>query len=172
MSKARGSSEASEFLEQIRSLPLTRLLRCEHGTSISAVHMAATSSLYRAKRLYAVRLKEALAPLDLNEARYEILALLWASEKAALSGIELREAMLVHPATLTYTIHSLVESGLVLRKQVPTDRRSFVVMITAKGTALAAKATEALNEIDFGIGELSADQARELSKLLLKLERS
>jgi DNA-binding MarR family transcriptional regulator len=169
---ARDSGSGQQFLSGLKSLRLADVLRQHEVAGVGVEHMVATAAVHRAGRLISARVEAALASLDLTTSRYEILALLSTSESGELSFGDLKKALLLHAATMTYTVDSLAERKLIRRKQDTADRRAVRAEITAAGRALAAKATEALAGIQFGMEELSDAQAREVATLLLKLRRA
>jgi DNA-binding MarR family transcriptional regulator len=171
-SATRGSGRGQKFLSGLKSLRLADVLRQHEVAGVGVEHMVATAAVHRAGRLISARVESALSSLDLTTSRYEILALLSTSETGELSFGELKKALLLHAATMTYTVDSLAERKLIRRKQDSSDRRAVRAEITAAGRALAAKATEVLAEIHFGMEELSDAQAREVATLLLKLRRA
>jgi DNA-binding MarR family transcriptional regulator len=167
-----GAVEGQKFLSGLKSLRLADVLRRSDAAGPGVEHMVATAAVHRAARLITTRVEAALASLDLTTSRYEILALLSTSETGELSFGELKKALLLHAATMTYTVDSLAERKLIRRRQDASDRRAVRAEITASGRAMAAKATEALAKIHFGMDELSDAQAREVATLLLKLRRA
>jgi DNA-binding MarR family transcriptional regulator len=60
----------------------------------------------------------------------------------------------VHPASVTNVVDRLEGEGLVQRRAHPTDRRAILATLTPEGRAVAAKATDALNEQVFAALEL------------------
>jgi DNA-binding MarR family transcriptional regulator len=169
--RARDADRGRKFLAGLKSLRLAEVLSRHEVAGVGVEHMVATAAIHRAGRLISARVETALASLDLTTPRYEILALLSTSETGELGFGDLKKALLLHAATMTYTVDNLVERKMIRRKQDASDRRALRAEITASGRALAAKATEALAEIHFGLEELSDAEALEVATLLLKLRR-
>jgi DNA-binding MarR family transcriptional regulator len=69
------------------------------------------------------------------------------------------ERLMVHPASVTNAIRKLESRGLVERRLSPDDRRVVLATITEEGRAVAAEATDALNQADFGLTGLTRQQA-------------
>jgi DNA-binding MarR family transcriptional regulator len=116
------------------------------------------------------RAAEWLAPYGLTATKFTYLAVLYARRE---SGITLNElSTLVHTsnATVTSMIDSLEREGLVERTPHPTDRRSVVVIPTAKGKALVADAFAVHHRsIDRAMATFDAGERAQLLDLLVRL---
>jgi DNA-binding MarR family transcriptional regulator len=76
-------------------------------------------------------------------------------------------------ATVTSMVDSLERDGLVTRNQNPADRRSTVVTLTPKGTALIKKAFLRHHAgIDAAMKPFSASERRALLDLIVRLGAS
>ena len=76
---------------------------------------------------------------------------------------------MVHPTSVTNAIDRLVVSGLVARTPDDQDRRRVYASLTTDGKRVLRRATKALMDIDFGLGELSVadrDRAYELLRVV------
>ena len=152
--------------ESIPSPRLRNVARLGRRFDLSVEHLVATSALLRAYRLVILRADAALEPFDLTMSRLEILGYLAATEEGSLSFRDLKRAVLVHSATLTYTIDQLEERKLIRRRKDPDDRRAFLAEITRSGRALLAAAMEELKDEMYGLDGLTADECTELTGLL------
>jgi DNA-binding MarR family transcriptional regulator len=116
-----------------------------HGWADAADGMAAITSLMRAHQIALSRVEGVLRPFDVTFARYETLMLLHLSRRQALPMRVLGSRLQVHQTSVTNAVDRLESAGLVVRRPHPDDRRSTLVEITAAGSALAERATAALN---------------------------
>ena len=107
--------------------------------------MALVTSIMRVNQILLARVDAALDPFGLTFARYEALMLLSFSRSGRLPLGKIGERLQVHPASVTNVIDRLESDGLVKRLPHPTDGRTTLASITAKGRKLGIKATEALN---------------------------
>jgi len=122
--------------------------------------MMAAGAVMRASKIIGQRAEAVLAGLDLTLLRYEILARMEVTESGRITVRELKEAILLNSATMTYTLDHLEKRKLIKRRQDRSDRRVVIVDITPAGAELARQAHEALKEIHFGInGDLSEEHA-------------
>lgn len=83
---------------------------------------------------------------------------------------ELMDKLLSTPGNMTVVIRNMERDGYIERKSDDTDRRSFLITITEKGTNLIEEMLPkhaALVEEIFSV--LSAEQQKELTRLLLPL---
>ena len=143
-----------------------------HGWGESADGMAAITSLMRAHQIALSRVESVLRPLDITFARYETLMLLHLSRRHALPMRVLGSRLQVHQTSVTNAVDRLEAAGLVVRRPHPDDRRSTLVEITAEGTALAEKATVALNEDVFEQPGIPASSVATLVSVLRRYRQS
>lgn len=139
----------------------------EHGLP-EPVAMAGTTSIMRAQQIVLARVDAALKPLGLTFARYEALMLLSFTKDGRLPMAKIGVRLMVHPASVTHTIDKLEEQGLVRRKAHPTDGRTTLAVLTPAGRRLAAKATEAVGKVRFGL-DLGDARTEQLVALLTEL---
>jgi DNA-binding MarR family transcriptional regulator len=142
-----------------------------HGWGDAADGMAAVTSLMRAQAIVQARVDDALRPLQLSFARYELLMLLSFTRTGALPMAKAGARLQVHPASVTNAAQRLEGAGLVVRRPSPDDGRAVLVEITGAGRAVAQQATERLNEAVFGSPELSSARMGELVSILRELRR-
>lgn len=126
----------------------------------------AAAAVFRAERVIKLKLTAALAPLELAPDRYQVLNLLADAEGGKLALSEVSRALLIHPATTTYAMDTLEKRGLVKRQSDPRDRRGVLAHITPAGRALVRTAAELLEQIDWGVSELSDKEAGTVARTL------
>ncbi|MFC4049593.1 MarR family transcriptional regulator [Actinomadura syzygii] len=131
-----------------------------------ADHMAAVTSVMRAQQLLLSRIEAVLKPYGLTFAAYEALRLLAFSRTGTLPMGKMGTRLMVHPASVTNVIGRLEQRGLVGRRSWPDDRRVVLAGITPAGRELAEEATLALNEAGFGIPDLPAERAADITAAL------
>lgn len=131
--------------------------------------MAAVTSVMRVQQLLLSRVEDVLKPYGLTFAAYEALRLLAFTRRGSLPMGKMGERLMVHPASVTNAIRKLESRGLVERRLSPDDRRIVLATITDEGRAIAAEATDALNQSEFGLPGLSANRAVEITTALREL---
>jgi DNA-binding MarR family transcriptional regulator len=112
--------------------------------------MAAVTSVMRAQQVLLARLNEALRPFGLTFPRYEALMLLYFSRAGALPLGKIGARLQVHPTSVTNVIDGLERDAFVQREPHPSDRRTTLATITARGRAAAEAATADLHALRFG----------------------
>ncbi len=135
-------------------------------------HMAAATSLMRAQQIVLATVEDELRAFGLTFASYEALMLLSFSRRGELPLGKMSERLMVHPASITNTVDRLEERGLVRRRRDSVDGRRVLAALTSEGRALAAAATEPLNEIRFGLGVLDEGEAEVINGLLRRVRES
>jgi DNA-binding MarR family transcriptional regulator len=143
-----------------------------HGWGEAAEGMAAVTSLMRAQQIVQARVDEALRPLALTFARYELLMLLHFSRGGALPVTKASLRLQVHPTSVTNAVDRLEQAGLVVRLPHPTDGRGTLVQITPEGRELALQATQRLNEQVFARPGLPPRRLAGLLAALTELRRT
>jgi DNA-binding MarR family transcriptional regulator len=132
--------------------------------------MIAAGAVLRASKIIGQRAEAILATMDLTLLRYEILARLEVAEAGRMTVRDLKEAVLLNSATMTYTLDNLEKRKLLKRHPDRSDRRVVIAEITPAGTRLARKASDALKGVHFGLnGDLSEDQACEIAVVLSQI---
>lgn len=121
-----------------------------HGLGRPA-EMAAATSIMRAQQLVSAAVEGALRPFGLTFARYEVLMLLSFARSGALPMTKMGERLMVHPTGISKLVDKLEDDALVRRVPDPSDRRRTLATITPKGRRLAAKATDAVTRVRFGV---------------------
>lgn len=143
----------------------------EHWGEASATPMAAVTSVMRAHQLMLAELNAALEPHGLTFPRYEALMLLYYSRRGSLPLGKMGARLQVHQTSVTSLIDGLEGSGMLAREAHPTDRRTTLATITARGRETAAAATRTLNGIRFGTAPLDDEQLDALTAVLESYRR-
>jgi DNA-binding MarR family transcriptional regulator len=128
-----------------------------HGWEEAATGMAAVTTLTRVQQILAGRVEEALAPLGLTFARFEILRLLGFSRRGRLPMGKISDRLQVHPASVTSAVKRLERDGLIRREADTVDSRIVLAALLPAGTDLLDPATAAVNEV---FAEVGLDDAR------------
>lgn len=112
---------------------------------------------------------DGLRERGLTQGEAHILALLAGSDRASVSHLH-RE--LAHKrSTLTSILDRLSRRGLITRAIGETDRRAFVVRLTAKGRKLAHRVQHHLSDLEqFVSRRVSAADIRGFNKVIAALE--
>jgi DNA-binding MarR family transcriptional regulator len=131
--------------------------------------MAAVTSLMRAQQIVSARVEEVLRPYGLTFARYEVLMLLVLSRRGTLPMARIGQRLQVHPASVTNAVDRLEGQAFVRRTPHPTDRRTTLVEISDAGRAVAAKATDELNETVFARPGLTPEAVEQLVGVLTQM---
>lgn len=134
--------------------------------------MAAATSIMRAQQVVLAAVDGALRPFGLTFARYEGLVLLSFSRQGTLPLGKMGKRLMIHPTSVTNIIDRLEQQALVRRIPHPTDGRTTLAEITAEGRRLAARATEAVNEVSFGLESLSKQDLQHLIRIIRRLRHS
>jgi DNA-binding MarR family transcriptional regulator len=111
----------------------------------------------------------ALRPFGLTFARYEGLVLLHFSRNGSLPLGKMGQRLMIHPTSVTNIVDRLERQGLVRRVPHPTDGRTTLAELTGAGRRLVERATEAVNDIEFGLGELGRQDLQHLVRIVRKL---
>jgi DNA-binding MarR family transcriptional regulator len=135
----------------------------------AATEMVAVTSIMRVHQILMARLNELLEPFGITFPRYEALMLLHFSSRGSLPLGKIGERLQVHRTSVTNTIDGLERAGLVRRVPHESDRRTVLAEILPEGQRIAAAATEALHEADFGTLPLSKDELQDLFRTLRTL---
>lgn len=134
--------------------------------------MVSATSIARAHQIVLGRINQALTPLSLTFSRYEALALLSFARNGSMAMARMGERLQVHPTSVTSTIDRLERDGLVERTPHPDDRRATLATLTESGRAMHADATNALEEIRWGMGDVADEQLRGLNAELAEVRES
>jgi DNA-binding MarR family transcriptional regulator len=135
-------------------------------------HFAAMAALLRTTILVTDEMDRALKECQLSRTGYLILITLQASREQTRPLGQLSKALLVHPTTVTMAIDQLEKPGLVRRLPHPTDRRTILARLTPEGDKLAERATRALADIGYGLGDASATTASQVTAALRRVRQA
>ncbi|MBM6405458.1 MarR family transcriptional regulator [Phycicoccus sp. CSK15P-2] len=136
------------------------------GQGSRARSMATATSVMRVQQLLIARFDAIAGGHGLTFARYEALVLLAFSREGRLSMSTIGQRLMVHPTSATNIVQRLVAQGFVERVPNPADRRSAFAVLTEDGLAAMEAVTRDLEEADFGLDMLSAEQHDDLFALL------
>lgn len=153
------------------SIAEARRLWTDHGWGEAATGMAAVTSLMRAQAIVLRRVENALRPMGISFARYEVLMLLQFSQHGSLPMSLLGQRLQVHQTSVTNAVDRLERAAYVRRQPHPSDRRATIIAITDAGREIADKATEVLNRDVFRAPGLSPERAQNLIDLLTDLRQ-
>lgn len=128
-----------------------------HGWSDAAPGMAAVTTITRVQQILAGWVEQALGPLGLTFARFEILRLLGFTRSGRLPMGKISDRLQVHPASVTSAVKRLEREGLITRHTDEEDSRIVLAAITPKGREVLAPATDAVNEVFESIGLEQSD---------------
>jgi DNA-binding MarR family transcriptional regulator len=160
------SKEMSETTVSVRD-PIAEAHRqwVAHGWEESAAGMAAVTTLTRVQQILAGRVEEALVPIGLTFARFEILRLLGFSRTGRLPMGKISDRLQVHPASVTSAVKRLERDGLIRREPDTVDNRIVLAVLLPAGEDLLIPATDAVNRVFSSIG-LDDSQVGDLVALL------
>jgi len=134
--------------------------------------MLAATSITRVHQVMHQRIDAALAPLDLNFSRFEVLALLSFTRDGQLPMGKIGDRLQVHAASVTNTITRLEASGFVERVAHPDDRRTTLARLLPAGRERAQMGATALAVIDFGLAGLTTKELSGLFDMLTGFRRA
>lgn len=118
------------------------------------------------------RIKSLLAAEDITPQQFNILRILRGSFPVPLSTLQIRERMLDKMSDTSRIVDRLIAKNLVQKSTNPTDKRLVDVLITEKGQQLLHKLDVRDAEMDNILGNLSEEEAQQLSNLLDKARGS
>ena len=134
------------------------------------MHLQLIPALHRATHRVGLYLDALHAP-GLTQGEAHLLAHL-AQVRAATVG-ELHEVLAHKRSTLTSILDRLVERRLVTREVGATDRRTFVIELTAAGRRVAANTRDHLLALEHAAGrEFSAAQLATFRAVLAAIEQT
>jgi DNA-binding MarR family transcriptional regulator len=119
----------------------------------SASGVAVFTAVLRSYQLLVDQVNEVMRHHDLTFARYEILAWLGTDPESSLTLSWISKTLRIPPATVTNLIDRLEGDKLVRRVPHPSDARTTLAVITARGRRVVDGATQELNSTVYaGIG--------------------
>jgi DNA-binding MarR family transcriptional regulator len=135
----------------------------------SASGMAVFTAILRSEQLLHDQVKAVMRRYDLTFARYEVLTWLATDPESSVTLSWISRTLRIPPATVTNIIDRLEADELIRRVPHPTDARTTLAVITAKGRKLATRATRDLNVDVYERIGLTAEKRALLLELLAEL---
>src|SRR3954466_14703172 len=112
----------------------------------AASGMAVFTAILRSFQLLDAEVHRVVRRHGLTFARYEVLTWLATDPESSLTLSWISKTLRIPPATVTNIIDRLESDKLVRRVPHPSDARTTLAVITARGRKLAENATRDLNE--------------------------
>jgi DNA-binding MarR family transcriptional regulator len=150
----------------------SRRVWLRHWNSEAASGMAVFTAILRSWQLLNDEVQRVMRRHDLTFARYEVLTWLATDPESSVTLSWISKTLRIPPATVTNIIDRLEQDELIRRLPHPTDARTTLAEITARGRKVARSATSDLNSSVYEQVGLSADQRRQLIELLAELRAS
>ena len=138
----------------------------------AASGMAVYTAVLRTYQLLNDEVNTVMRRHDLTFARHQVLAWLAMDPESSLTLSWISKTLRIPPATVTNIIDRLEDEGLVRRVPHPSDARTTLAVITARGEKVAAEATRDLNETVYECIGMSEPKRRRLVDLLAELRAS
>ncbi|HWF14666.1 MAG TPA: MarR family transcriptional regulator [Acidimicrobiales bacterium] len=138
----------------------------------AASGMAVFTAILRSYQLLNDQVQHVMRRHDLTFARYEVLAWLATDPESALTLSWISKTLRIPPATVTNIIDRLEDDKLVRRMPHPSDARTTLAEITARGRKAAMGATEDLNSTVYERIGLAEPERSKLIDLLARLRAS
>jgi len=138
----------------------------------AASGMAVFSAILRSSQLLNDQVNKVVRRHDLTFARYEVLAWLATDPASARTLSWISKTLRIPPATVTDIIDRLENDRLVRRAPHPSDARTTLAEITARGRKVASEATQDLNSTVYERIGLNERQRNQLVDLLAELRVS
>lgn len=139
------------------------------GSPAAASGMAVFSAILRSQQLLSHEVETVMGRHGLTFARYEILQWLATDPDSSQTLSWISRTLRIPQATVTNLIDRLQADRLVRRETHPTDGRTTLAVITAKGRKVADAATAELNETVYERVGLSEAKRNQLVALLAEL---
>jgi DNA-binding MarR family transcriptional regulator len=150
----------------------SRRVWLERWNPEAASGMASYTAILRSYQLLNEQVNDVMRRHDLTFARYEVLAWLATDPDSALTLSWISKTLRIPPATVTDIIDRLEREKLVRRAPHPSDARTTLAVITARGRKVAMDATHDLNSSVYERIGLSEAQRGQLIDLLAQLRAS
>lgn len=135
----------------------------------SASGNAAFTAILRAQEMLLHQANAVMKGHGLTFVRYEVLAWLAAEPDAALTLSWISDVLRIPPATVTNLVDRLETDGLARRVPHPSDARTTLAEITARGRRVVREATVEVNEVVYRPLGLDAAEREQLVELLRKV---
>ena len=150
----------------------SRRVWLHHWSPESASGMAVFTAVLRSFQLLNDEVHGVMTRHDLTFARYEVLTWLATDPESSVTLSWISKTLRIPPATVTNIIDRLEQDELVRRVPHPTDARTTLAVITARGRKVARNATNDLNASVYERIGLSEEQRAQLIELLAELRAS
>jgi DNA-binding MarR family transcriptional regulator len=150
----------------------SRRVWLERWPAEAASGMAVFTAVLRSYQLLNDQVNAVMKSHDLTFARYEVLTWLATDPGSARTLSWISKTLRIPPATVTDVIDRLEHDRLVRREPHPSDARTTLAVITARGRRLAMEATQDLNSTVYEQIGLSEPQRGRLVELLAELRAS
>jgi DNA-binding MarR family transcriptional regulator len=138
----------------------------------AASGMAVFTAILRSFQLLNDEVHRVMRRHDLTFARYEVLVWLATDPESSVTLSWISKTLRIPPATVTNIIDRLEQDELVRRVAHPTDARTTLAVITARGRRAARNATTDLNSSVYETIGLADNQRHQLIELLAELRAS
>lgn len=138
----------------------------------AASGMAVYTAVLRTYQMLHDQVNAVMRHHELTFARYEVLAWLAMDPESSLALSWISKTLRIPPATVTNIIDRLEGEKLVRRVPHPSDARTTLAVITARGERLATEATRDLNATVYECMGLSEPKRGRLLDLLAELRAS
>lgn len=137
----------------------------------AAPSIVCLGTLARAEGMAAAQIVRRLREHHLSRTAYNALTIL-ARAVCPVGPHELAQQLLVSPGAVTQLLDLLERQGRIRRQSHRSDRRMSLITLTASGRRVLAQAQPAVAEAtDRVLAGLSANEQRQLMRLLQKLEK-
>ncbi|WP_046702465.1 MarR family winged helix-turn-helix transcriptional regulator [Streptomyces europaeiscabiei] len=111
------------------------------------------------------RLERALRSLDLTAAQHNALQhVVWAP---GISAAEIARRTGFTPQSMGAAVNALVDRGLLMRREHPSNRRTVQLAITDSGASIAERALDVVERLDMEALAVLAPAEREVVRSLL-----
>lgn len=127
---------------------------------------AGMAALLRTHQVMVAALEQALKPYELTLTAYLLLSTLLMTKGLTRPLGQLSRHLMIHPTTVTLLIDQLEKRDLIRRSPHVSDRRVVLAGLTPGGRRLTKKAGSAIASINYGLGSLGPDEARDLTGIL------
>ena len=150
----------------------SRRVWLERWPAEAASGMAVFTAVLRSYQLLSDQVHAVMKQHDLTFARYEVLTWLATDPESARTLSWISKTLRMPPASVTDVIDRLENDKFVRREPHPSDARTTLAVITARGRKVATEATEDLNSAVYEQIGLSEQQRGQLLELLTGLRVS
>jgi DNA-binding MarR family transcriptional regulator len=147
----------------------SRRVWLERWSPEAASGVAVFTAIVRSFQLLNDQVNDVMKDHGLSFARYQVLTWLATDPESSLTLSWISQTLRIPPATVTNIIDRLEDDKLVRRVPHPSDARTTLAVITARGRKVATAAIEDLNTRVYEQIGLSADKRELLTELLAEL---